>query len=251
MASFAASLHEWPRICTPAARDLVRSIVSSSTRPLSTKDIYHLAVGRTGIIPGSTEPASRLIPKRPLHYKSVVRGMKREPPPQPPHPSHPVRSINYLKNVVLPHLVSTKEVEKFCTKRTLSQAEIEQRLQTMSKSARKQQADLLSAPVNTWLWRLKPQVQKEQTSSAASSSEALTSAPVETKISVPSLGIPRLTSAAVGVGEDWSHLNKRRQRARKGKVQRDLKWMWTLQNARREAAKKELESSASTTAGAA
>ncbi|KAG1744149.1 uncharacterized protein EDB91DRAFT_1080941 [Suillus paluster] len=54
------------------------------------------------------------------------------------------------------------------------------------------------------------------------------------------LGLPRLTAADVGVGEDWSHLNKRRQRARKEKVERDLKWMWTLQAAKREAAREAL-----------
>ncbi|KAG1764586.1 hypothetical protein EV702DRAFT_1204967 [Suillus placidus] len=33
----------------------------------------------------------------------------------------------------------------------------------------------------------------------------------------------------------FESLNKRRQRARKEKVERDLKWMWTLQAAKREA----------------
>ena len=38
--------------------------------------------------------------------------------------------------------------------------------------------------------------------------------------------------AEVGVGEDWSHLNKRRQRAREEKVARDVKWMKKVQRAR-------------------
>lgn len=33
----------------------------------------------------------------------------------------------------------------------------------------------------------------------------------------------------VGVGEDWSHLNKRRRRAREGKVERDVAWLKDLQ----------------------
>jgi hypothetical protein len=39
----------------------------------------------------------------------------------------------------------------------------------------------------------------------------------------------------VGVGEDWSHLNKRlgRRRAREEKVARDVKWLEKLQSARR------------------
>lgn len=40
--------------------------------------------------------------------------------------------------------------------------------------------------------------------------------------------------AEVGVGEDWSHLNKRRQRAREGKVARDVTWLKDLQKIRRE-----------------
>lgn len=35
--------------------------------------------------------------------------------------------------------------------------------------------------------------------------------------------------AAVGVGEDWSHLNRRRQGSREGKIQRDLATMRQLQ----------------------
>jgi hypothetical protein len=38
--------------------------------------------------------------------------------------------------------------------------------------------------------------------------------------------------AEVGVGEDWSHLNKRRRRAREEKVSRDVKWIRKLQKAR-------------------
>jgi hypothetical protein len=135
----------------------------------------------------------------------------------------------YLKRVVLPELVKSKNVEKFCTKRTLSQAEIEHRLQTVTKAARKEQAVLLAAPRNTWLWRTStpPPPPKPSPSSTLSKSELL--------------GLPRLTAADVGVGEDWSHLNKRRQRARKGKVERDLKWMWTLQAAKREAAREALQ----------
>jgi len=34
-------------------------------------------------------------------------------------------------------------------------------------------------------------------------------------------------TADVGVGEDWSHLKKRRECMRKANVNCDLKWMWT------------------------
>ena len=38
----------------------------------------------------------------------------------------------------------------------------------------------------------------------------------------------------VGVGEDWSHLNKRRQRKREEKVERDVAWLKELEEARKE-----------------
>ena len=38
--------------------------------------------------------------------------------------------------------------------------------------------------------------------------------------------------AEVGVGEDWSHLNKRRRRVREEKVARDFQWVEKLQSAR-------------------
>ncbi|OAX40448.1 hypothetical protein K503DRAFT_855324 [Rhizopogon vinicolor AM-OR11-026] len=216
----------WPRHCLPSARELVRSIIVSSTTPLSTKDIYHLAVKKTGIQPVSDELPEHNVPKR--ESPTTVRGITRQPSTRPPHPEHPVRSLQYLKRVVLPDLVKSKDVEKFCTKRTLSQAEIEHRLQTVTKAARKEQALLLAASRNTWLWKTStpPPPPKPSPSSTLSKSELL--------------GLPRLTAADVGVGEDWSHLNKRRQRARKGKIERDLKWMWTLQAAKREAAREAL-----------
>ncbi|KAG0700085.1 hypothetical protein DFH29DRAFT_651295 [Suillus ampliporus] len=60
------------------------------------------------------------------------------------------------------------------------------------------------------------------------------------------LGLARLSAGDVDVGQDWSHLNKRRQRAREETVERDLKWMWTLQAAKREAARENINVAQST-----
>lgn len=46
-----------------------------------------------------------------------------------------------------------------------------------------------------------------------------------------------LFGAEVGNGEDWGHLNKRRQRARVGKVRRDMQFMKELQRVKAEARK--------------
>ncbi|KAG2144115.1 uncharacterized protein EDB93DRAFT_1087812, partial [Suillus bovinus] len=97
--------------------------------------------------------------------------------------------------------------------------------QTVTKAARKEQAVLvLAAPKNTWLWRITTPSPPPKPSPASTQSKS------------ELLGLPRFTAADVGVGEDWSHSNKRRQHARKEKMQRDLKWTWTLQAAKREVA---------------
>ena len=97
----------------------------------------------------------------------------------------------------------------------LSPAEIEQRKATMSKAqAKKTSVAALSHPVSTWMWRL---VDKSKGSSLEGAKKDKDE---------------EVFGAEVGVGEDWSHLNKRRQRAREEKVARDVKWLHKLQSAR-------------------
>ena len=43
---------------------------------------------------------------------------------------------------------------------------------------------------------------------------------------------PELFGKAVGAGEDWGHLNRRRQRAREEKMAQDVKWLQALERAR-------------------
>ena len=107
-----------------------------------------------------------------------------------------------------------QEVEKFHTARTLSDEEIQHRLATMTKSARKAKGDSLPTKTDVWLWRARERPPP----------------PPEPKKEKPVFG------AEVGVGEDWSHLNKRRQRAREEKVARDVTWLRDLRKIRRERA---------------
>ena len=39
-----SSLYQWPRHCTPKAREIVLNIINSAKTPMATKDIYNLAV---------------------------------------------------------------------------------------------------------------------------------------------------------------------------------------------------------------
>lgn len=122
-------------------------------------------------------------------------------------------ALRYLKTVVLPHMQdNTQEIEKFHSVQTMSEDDIERRLATLSKSARKAKGNTLPTTGDVWLWRTRtrpplPPVPEKETSTFG---------------------------AEVGVGEDQSHLNKRRQRARTEKVARDLGWLHEVMNIRRE-----------------
>ena len=107
-----------------------------------------------------------------------------------------------------------REIEKFHAVRTLSDEEVKHRLAAMSKSARKAKGDSLPVTTDVWLWRAR----------------ARPLPPPAPKPEKPLFG------AEVGVGEDWSHLNKRRQRAREEKVARDVTWLKDIRKIRREQA---------------
>ncbi|KAI6106581.1 hypothetical protein EDD16DRAFT_1623180 [Pisolithus croceorrhizus] len=194
--SIISRLHDWPRYCLPRARKIALGIIKANA-PLSTQDIFRLANGNATAQPPSAQVAAANTTR--ILKLTGYRGVK------PPFTGSQIRSVRYLKKVVLPSLANDKEIEKFHTK-------IE------SKQSR---------TTDVWLWRVKDRKQSAQSQQATTRNTAETLPP----------GIADLPPAAVGVGEDWSHLNKRRQRAREKKVERDLKRMMTLQDAKREAAR--------------
>ncbi|KAF9226415.1 hypothetical protein BS17DRAFT_697730 [Gyrodon lividus] len=215
MATFSvASLYRWPRHCTPKAREIVLNIINSAKEPLSTKDIYNLAVKRTGIEQATENP--RDILKR-IEKVRVADGTS------PPHPTEEIRSIRYLKTIVLRELAAKHHVEKVMMQKTLDAKEIERRLENVPRMEQKAVYKKLSRPFNMWLWRPNQEAPAPPARSTKAAGQALA-------------GVVELSPAAVGVGEDWSHLNKRRQRARKMKVERDLKRMLDLQKVKRKAA---------------
>lgn len=74
----------WARACIPEAREIVRTVMKSRGSPLSTKEIFELAVQQ--------EPQTRIQPPefKPMFDK---RGRAKPLVPAPPHPTHPVRSV--------------------------------------------------------------------------------------------------------------------------------------------------------------
>jgi hypothetical protein len=129
--------------------------------------------------------------------------------------AHYARS--YLKQTILEDLVRTRDIKKVHIKRVLSPAEIEQRMATMSKAhAKKTSVTALSHPVSTWMWQLVDKSKLKESSLEGAKKDK----------------DEEVFGAEVGVREDWSHLNKRRRRAREEKVARDVKWIEKLQSAR-------------------
>lgn len=243
------ALNVWKMTPERAAVGLVRTILRDSPSPLTTKEIYKEAVRREEKLeyphpPTVVAGASAQQPEKLVNKRGVVHA----PPPAPPHPENAVRSVRwvwtcttppppgravsvscfeadvsvfcvcvsrYLKTVVLPHMRDNiQEVEKFHDVRTLSDEEIKHRLATMSKSARKAKGTSWPTTGDVWLWRLRERPPP----------------PPEPKKAKTVFG------TEVGVGEDWSHLNKRRQRAREEKVARDVTWLKDLGKIRRERA---------------
>lgn len=108
---------------------------------------------------------------------------------------------------MLPRLVSLGDVEQIHIKVTLSAEELEQRLQSMTKAQRK--SAIQRPEQSIWGWRLKsPQSPSKPKSE------------------------PVVFGQEVGVGEDWSHLNKRRHRTRRESIGRDIAWLKELAAAR-------------------
>ncbi|KAI0088440.1 hypothetical protein BDY19DRAFT_1072238 [Irpex rosettiformis] len=123
-----------------------------------------------------------------------------------------IQSMSYMKRVLLPALVGQQVVGKIHVKPTLIGTEKAQQLAKLSKSQRQTTA-VKTALHGYFGW-------------------------VATKPKTPHT--PKTPEepfgTAVGVGEDWGHLNKRRQRSRGEKVQRDVEWLKEIETARQEAA---------------
>lgn len=78
------SLRPWGQGITPAAREHILNIIRTSPRPLSTKEVFRLAV---------REPVSGQSGKVEPTRQRLREAMARRGVPQPPHPEHPIRSV--------------------------------------------------------------------------------------------------------------------------------------------------------------
>ena len=128
------------------------------------------------------------------------------------NPTHS-RLSSYMKLVLLPTLVDQQVVKQIHVKPTLIGNEKVQQLAKLSKSQRQSQS--VKVALHGYFGWVSSEPQPE-------------SQPTPPK---------EPFGAAVGVGEDWSHLNKRRQNSRVKQVQRDVEWVKELDAARQSATK--------------
>jgi hypothetical protein len=129
-------------------------------------------------------------------------------------------NIRFLKNSILPVLEGSKELEIVKTTRIPFNPAPTQRAGGKRKNKQETShaaAAAAPAPVIVWVWQ---SVDKSK---------------------IPKPPVPKLPrqifGTEVGVGEDWSHLSKRRQRTRVGKIRRDVATMRLLVAKRKEEGK--------------
>jgi len=170
----------FPKQASSEARKIVLDVIKAHKEPLSTRDVFNLAVK----VPA--EPIGEPLTTWSSYLKNSIT--------RPSHPDHPVRSLSYLKRTILDDLVRTRDVQKVHIKQVLSPAEIEERLATMSKKhAKKASVTMGSEPVSTWVWQL---------------------ADKSTIVDKKKEKEKGVFGREVGAGKVWGHLNKRRGRAR-------------------------------------
>ncbi|KAI0330082.1 hypothetical protein GY45DRAFT_1371049 [Cubamyces sp. BRFM 1775] len=145
--------------------------------------------------------------KQPLTVQEIYNLSQRKNA-QTPDGTPLLPSMRYLKKFVLPELAEAGKLEKVHAKVTLTQDELKVLKERMGRPA--YSAGGASSNLQLWRWQLKQAEPKEPE-------------PVK-----------QVFGKEVGVGADWSHLNKRRQRAREGKVKMDVEWLKELERARNE-----------------
>lgn len=197
----------WNRVPTKEALNIVRKILSEQPAPMKVHDLYKLALQKPCKPPGDAAVIQTahgpIIPP----YDHAVRSMRFVFKGQILLFIILISDPSYLKRSILPCLVRRGEAEQIHTTVTLSAEELQQRLQNMNKAQRKSASQKSEQMI--FAWRLKsPRT------------------PPEPKPE------PIVFGGEVGVGHDWSHLNKRRQRSRREGVARDVAWLKELGTAR-------------------
>ncbi|KAG6874825.1 hypothetical protein C0992_006410 [Termitomyces sp. T32_za158] len=227
---------------------LVRDILADKDGPLhspagmTTDEIYKLTLKRT---PSSDFYNPHIRANQPLTTSPAPRtmGLKRKQPPPPPNPEHPVRSkvyakkffsshssynikfsLRFLKKSILQYLAGTQELAKVRAKRVLD-------VSPTSTVSKKGKTDLASEtdqekPTTiVWVWKAVAAADPAKLKKPQPPKKPLRAALFE------AVRTGEVGKRDIGIGEDFSHLSTRRQRARLEDIHRDAR---KLRKARQE-----------------
>ncbi|KAG6855873.1 hypothetical protein H0H87_009827 [Tephrocybe sp. NHM501043] len=198
---------------------VVRDILAKNTPAagFTTDEIYKLAIQQPPP-PDYYNPHTEAGSRFPPIPTPKMKGKAKIPSPVPPNPEHPVRSKAFLKRSILPFLEGTQELQKARIERIVDKAEIFR----IDKKGRKMPKYLGTQGEGTsmekvWVWM----------PTATSSSKTQ---PPPQSMTEP----PKPFGSEVGVGEDLSHLSKRRQRMRKRDILREAHMMKVMEGIKRQ-----------------
>ncbi|KAH7887782.1 hypothetical protein F5I97DRAFT_1926193 [Phlebopus sp. FC_14] len=99
----------WLNVSTPRARQIVRSVLATAARPeigLHTHEIFERAITKYPARRRITKPTPLTLGMHKRYHRPII------PVPDPPQPYHPIRSMRYLKRVVLAEMQEAGEVDK-------------------------------------------------------------------------------------------------------------------------------------------
>jgi len=211
---------------SPKGRDIVLEILESSSTPLLPRDIWEIVRKKYAGV--KTD-----VPNPPMNDEGFI-GLRGLTPP--PFPKHPIRSMGYLKSIILHDLENRKLVEKihFTREPTPEELELSKLKKKKKNSANRPEhlQDVATVLINSrglvdmWGWRLlKPKTPEE----IARERERIQNA------REGQLKLNRKKWAQrerVDFLEEWGHLNVRRQRTRKEKLVNEGKFAAMLEESR-------------------
>ncbi|KAI0310921.1 hypothetical protein OF83DRAFT_1178073 [Amylostereum chailletii] len=145
----------WIGFSNPRARHLVRVVLSSVESPLqalSTRDVYETIHERF--------PRENIEEDRRPWQKESPPGEKRKgklhiPAPTPPHLDHVVKSMAFLKRVVLPDMTERGQVEKVTVHRGIMNPDGEREDRVKSLAGTTAFPSAHTKPLREWLWMLR------------------------------------------------------------------------------------------------
>ncbi|KIK98004.1 hypothetical protein PAXRUDRAFT_824386 [Paxillus rubicundulus Ve08.2h10] len=147
-------LKHWINYSTPQARQIVRSILATAPIKelgLDAHEIYERAFKEyPDVITPTPAPKTTA-----LGNHARLRRPKK-PMPEPPRREHPVRSMRYLKKIILEEMAEAKEIEKVHIKRGAMIEDGKRELSVRSKVAGRTELVGEAPKDNFWRWRLRP-----------------------------------------------------------------------------------------------